>query len=65
MVNKFAILNHNIRSEIVEILEFRNEDKIKSIEKVPYIKVNDRVKVIGTHTEEQFAEFVMEATRKK
>ena len=65
IVNKFAILNHNIRSEIVEILEFRNEDKIKSIEKVPYINVNDRVEVIGTHTEEQFAKFVMEATRKK
>ena len=64
MANKFAILNHNIRSEIVEILEFGKEDEIKDIEKVPYIRVNDRITVIGTHTEEQFAEFVMEATRK-
>jgi glutaredoxin-like protein len=65
IANKFAILNQNISYEITQILEFGDEDEIKDIEKVPYIKVNDRIIVIGTHTEEQFAEFVMGATKEQ
>ncbi len=59
--HKFALLNKNIKSEMIESLEFDKEASDVGVSAVPHIVINDDVTFVGAYPDDQFAEYVMEA----
>ncbi len=59
--HKFALMNKNIKSEMIESLEFDKEASDAGVSAVPHIVINDDVTFPGAYPDDQFAEYVMEA----
>ncbi|BAB59344.1 thioredoxin/glutaredoxin [Thermoplasma volcanium GSS1] len=59
--HKFALMNPNIKGEMIEALEFENEAEEVGVSSVPHIVINNDVTFIGAYPDDQFAEYVMEA----
>ncbi|MGC8608821.1 MAG: protein disulfide oxidoreductase [Thermoplasmata archaeon] len=64
--HKFALINKNIKGEMIEALEFENESEEVGVSSVPHIVINngnskDDVTFVGAYPDDQFAEYVMEA----
>jgi glutaredoxin-like protein len=59
--HKFALLNKNIKGEMIESLEFDQEASDVGVSAVPHIVINDDVTFVGAYPDDQFAEYVMEA----
>jgi len=59
--HKFALLNKNIKGEMIESLEFDKEASDAGVSAVPHIVINDDVTFVGAYPDDQFAEYVMEA----
>ncbi|AAT42954.1 protein disulfide oxidoreductase [Picrophilus oshimae] len=59
--HKFALLNKNIKAEMIESLEFDKEAEEVGVSAVPHVVINDDVTFVGAQPDDQFAEFIMEA----
>ncbi|MFG1519320.1 MAG: thioredoxin family protein [Thermoplasmataceae archaeon] len=59
--HKFALVNKNISGEMIESGEFYSEAEEVGVSAVPHIVINDSVQFQGARSDEDFAEYVMEA----
>ncbi len=57
----FALINPNIRSEMIEALEYRELAEKWNVMAVPKVVINEKVEFEGAYPEEIFAEKVLEA----
>ena len=63
--HKFALLNKNIKGEMIESLEFDKEASDAGVSAVPHIVINDDVTFVGAYPDDQFAQYVIEAYNHK
>ncbi len=59
--HKFALANSNITGEMIEAGEFSADAGNFGVSSVPHIVINGDVQFVGARSDEEFAEFVMQA----
>ncbi|EQD32390.1 Glutaredoxin-like protein [mine drainage metagenome] len=59
--HKFALANSNISGEMIEAGEFSNDANEFGVSSVPHIVINGDVQFVGARSDEEFAQFIMEA----
>ncbi len=61
VAHKFALLNKNIKGEMIEAQEFYKESEEAGVSAVPHIVINNQVSFVGAQPDEAFAEYLQEA----
>ena len=59
--HKFALANSNISGEMIEAGEFSGDASEFGVSSVPHIVINGDVQFVGARSDEEFAQFVLEA----
>ncbi len=59
--HKFALINKNITGEMIEAGEFSGDAGEYGVSSVPHIVINGDVQFVGARTDDEFAQFVLEA----
>ncbi|MCL4332345.1 MAG: thioredoxin family protein [Candidatus Thermoplasmatota archaeon] len=60
--HKFAFTNEKVSAEMIETSEFNKEAQDAGVTAVPHIVINDDIKFDGARPDEEFAEYVLEAS---
>jgi glutaredoxin-like protein len=59
--HKFALANSNISGEMIEAGEFSSDATEFGVSSVPHIVINGDVQFVGARSDEEFAQFLLEA----